>query len=64
MKKQYEYEVGGIKTSTRRTARELQRAFRAVTKDAELWAGAEPVADVFKTVPKIIQKLTMERVIR
>lgn len=49
MKKKYEYTVGNVRTFTREAAREEQRAFRDT--------GANPV-------PRIIQKLTVERVVR
>lgn len=49
MKKQYEYKVGHVRVFTREAARIEQRAFRDT--------GANPV-------PRIIQKLTVERVVR
>lgn len=49
MKKQYEYKVGQVAVGTREAARIVQRSFRDT--------GANPV-------PRIIQKLTMERVVR
>lgn len=64
MKKQYEYEVGGIKAPTRRTARELQRVFRSAVADVEAGLVPEPVSDMFKSVPKIVQTMTVQRVIR
>lgn len=49
MKKKYEYQVGHVQTSTREAARIEQRAFRDT--------GANPV-------PRITQKIVIERTIR
>ena len=58
MKKQYEYQVGEYALPTRESAREIQRSYRFANQLREA-IGAE-----VKPVPRIIQKLTMERVIR
>lgn len=49
VKQHYAYQVGGIGAGTREAARIIQRSFRDT--------GANPV-------PRIIQKLVVERVIR
>lgn len=49
MKKTYLYQVGHMTTATREAARIIQRSFRNT--------GVSPV-------PRIVQKLTMERVVR
>lgn len=49
MKKTYMYQVGHLATATREAARIIQRSFRST--------GANPV-------PRIVQKLTVERVVR
>jgi hypothetical protein len=49
MKKKYAYQVGGIATATRESARIIQRSYRDT--------GANPV-------PRILQKITLERVVR
>ena len=55
MKKQYEYAIGAFKVSTREAARIIQRSLR----------DPEVLKDVgYTQVPKIIQKLTVERVVR
>lgn len=57
MKKQYEYEVGGVTgLVTRESARLIQRSFRKT-------ATVHDDGTIAK-VPRIIQKLTMERVVR
>lgn len=49
MTKKYLYQVGHVTTATREAARIAQRSFRNT--------GANPV-------PRIIQKLTVERIVR
>lgn len=58
MKMQYEYNVGGIKVGTREAARMVQRSFRSLAEQTLTTNGNTPV------VPRIVQKLTMERVVR
>lgn len=58
MKKQYEYKVGTIGVATREAARIVQRSIRAQAEQACLTNGIAPA------VPRIIQKLTVERVVR
>lgn len=58
MKKQYEYKIGNFEVSTREAARMIQRSLRSsILNNSE-------IAEQIKPVPRIIQKLTMERVIR
>lgn len=58
MKKQYEYKVGNFSVGTRESARMIQRSLRAgILNNADI---AEQIAPV----PRIIQKLTVERVVR
>lgn len=55
VKTNYAYQVGGIGAGTREAARLIQRSFReAHTLNGEL----------VLPVPRIIQKLTQERVVR
>lgn len=58
MKMQYQYNVGGIQTGTREAARIVQRSFRALAASSLTTDGKTPV------VPRIVQKLTVERVVR
>jgi hypothetical protein len=58
MKMQYEYNVGGIKVGTREAARIVQRSFRSLSTQSLTTDGKTPV------VPRIVQKLTVERVVR
>ena len=58
MKKQYKYQVGEYSLTTRESAREIQRSYRFANQLREA-VGAE-----VKPVPRIIQKLTVERVVR
>lgn len=58
MKKQYEYNVGGIAVNTRESARIVQRSFRALAESTFTTDGKAPV------VPRIVQKITTERVVR
>jgi hypothetical protein len=50
MKKKYAYQVGGIAVATREAARIIQRSFRTL--------------DTVAAAPRIIQKITMERIVR
>jgi hypothetical protein len=50
MKVNYEYKVAGIPTSTREAARLIQRSLRSATPEAK--------------APRIVQKITMERIVR
>jgi hypothetical protein len=58
MKMHYEYNVGGIKVGTRKAARLVQQSFRSLATQHLTTDGKTPV------VPRIVQKLTMERVVR
>ena len=58
MKKQYEYKVGNFEVSTREAARMIQRSLRA-----SILSSAD-IAEQIKLIPRIIQKLTVERVVR
>lgn len=59
MKTRYEYNVGGIATSSREAARVIQRSFR------EIAASGKPINGVHITeVPKIVQRVITERVVR
>jgi hypothetical protein len=49
MKKKYAYQVGGIAVATREAARVIQRSFRT---------------DETVVVPRIVQKITLERIVR
>lgn len=55
VKQHYAYQVGGIGANTREAARIIQRSFR----DAHTVNG-----ELVKPVPRIIQKVVVERVIR
>lgn len=54
-KVKYEYKVGNVGVATREAARIIQRSVRAQ---------AIATGDVHQVVPRIIQKLTVERVVR
>jgi hypothetical protein len=58
MKKQYEYNVGGVAVGTREAARMVQRSFRALAEQTLTTNGNTPV------IPRIVQKLTVQRVVR
>lgn len=58
MKMQYQYNVGGISVNTREAARIVQRSFRALAESSLTTDGKAPV------VPRIVQKITTERVVR
>lgn len=54
----YSYQVGGIGAATREAARIIQRSFRETNEWHERATGE------VKPVPRIIQKLTKERIVR
>lgn len=58
MKINYEYEVGGVKLTNREAARLVQRAARA-SSERNIAQGGSALP-----VPKILQKITMQRVVR
>lgn len=52
----YTYKVGGIATATREAARMIQRSFR----QANTWSEQDTKLEV----PRIVQRITLERVVR